>query len=49
MNERRGDPRGKNGQLIVHPEGALAFSPNYQKWRERADAIDYRLRQQEER
>ena len=36
VNEQRGDPRGQGGQLVPQPDGALALSPNYSKWRERA-------------
>jgi arylsulfatase A-like enzyme len=39
VNENRGDPRGQNGELVPQPDGALALSPNYQKWREAAEAL----------
>ncbi len=33
-NESRGDPRGKNGKLVVQPiENMLPHSPNYERWR----------------
>lgn len=36
INERRGDPRGKNGQLIPHDEvDAFSRSPNCDRWEER--------------
>ena len=35
INERRGDPRGQNGELVVQ-EKALILSPNYERWREAA-------------
>jgi arylsulfatase len=35
INEKRGDPRGKNGGLVVQKE-ALYLSPNYNVWKERA-------------
>ena len=38
LNERRGDPRGRGGQLVPQPDGALSLSPNYARWRERAQA-----------
>ena len=34
-NERRGDPRGQNGELVVQ-EKALILSPNYARWRDAA-------------
>jgi len=37
VNERRGDPRGKDGKLVPQPEGALGLSPNYYRWKEKAD------------
>jgi arylsulfatase A-like enzyme len=37
LNERRGDPRGRDGQLVPQPDGALSLSPNYARWKERAD------------
>ena len=37
VNEERGDPRGQGGRLVVQPDGALLRSPNYAKWKERAD------------
>jgi hypothetical protein len=36
INERRGDPRGKDGKLVPQPGGALTLSPNYEKWKHRA-------------
>ncbi len=36
VNEKRGDPRGQNGELVPQPDGALSLSPNYQKWKEAA-------------
>ena len=33
--ERRGDPRGKGGQLVPQPGGAIRLSPNDEKWEER--------------
>lgn len=39
INEERGDPRGRNGQLVPQPSGALELSPNYFKWKERAEAM----------
>lgn len=36
INERRGDPRGQNGELVVQPEGALTLSPKYEEWKQRA-------------
>ena len=39
INEDRGDPRGQNGELVAQPDGALALSPNYRKWKECADEI----------
>jgi arylsulfatase len=41
INERRGDPRGKNGDLVVVKE-ALGRSPNYEKWRAAGEKVDYR-------
>jgi arylsulfatase A-like enzyme len=35
INERRGDPRGRNGQLVVQ-ENALRLSPFYERWKEHA-------------
>ena len=40
IDENRGDPRGRDGELVVQPQGALALSPNYQRWRERALALE---------
>jgi arylsulfatase len=40
INEERGDPRGKGGQLVTQPGGALQLSPNYHKWRKRAELVD---------
>ncbi len=37
VNEQRGDPRGQNGQLVVQTNEALLQSPNYAKWKARAD------------
>ena len=39
INEKRGDPRGQDGKLVPQPDGALSLSPNYQKWKERGQAI----------
>lgn len=36
VNENRGDPRGKNGELVPQPEGALKLSPKYDEWKQRA-------------
>ena len=36
FNETRGDPRGRDGQLIPQPNGAFSLSPNYEKWRDAA-------------
>ena len=44
INENRGDPRGQNGQLVPQPEGAITLTPNYYKWKERADVEIERLR-----
>jgi len=38
INERRGDPRGQGGRLVPQPEGAIRLSPNYYRWKERAQA-----------
>lgn len=38
VNEERGDPRGKNGQLVPQKD-ALTLSPNYFKWKRRADEL----------
>ncbi len=38
INERRGDPRGCNGELVPQPDGALRLSPNYHRWKKRARA-----------
>ena len=40
VNEERGDPRGRNGKLVPQPDGALALSPNYEKWKQRAQALE---------
>jgi hypothetical protein len=40
INERRGDPRGSNGELVPQPAGALMLSPNYQRWKERAQELE---------
>ena len=37
VNEERGDPRGQGGKLVVQPDGAFLRSPNYAKWKARAD------------
>lgn len=42
INERRGDPRGKNGRLIPQPDGVMSLSPNYWKWKQRADELEHR-------
>jgi len=39
INERRGDPRGQAGKLVVQPQGAITLSPNYYRWKERAEAL----------
>ena len=39
VNEQRGDPRGAGGKLVPQPDGALRLSPNYQRWKEAADAL----------
>jgi arylsulfatase A-like enzyme len=39
INERRGDPRGRDGQLVPQPDGALRLTPNYHKWKRRAEEI----------
>ncbi len=39
INEKRGDPRGKNGKLVPQPDGALTFSPNYARWKQRGEQI----------
>ena len=39
VNEARGDPRGVNGELVPQPEGALTLSPNYEKWKKRAEEV----------
>jgi len=36
LNEERGDPRGQGGELIVQDD-ALKFSPNYNRWKARAE------------
>jgi hypothetical protein len=41
INERRGDPRGRNGDLVVQ-EQALSLSPNYARWRDAGAQVDYR-------
>ncbi|MBI5393924.1 MAG: arylsulfatase [Verrucomicrobia bacterium] len=41
INERRGDPRGKHGELVVQ-QRALALSPHYAQWRDAARAGDFR-------
>jgi arylsulfatase len=38
INERRGDPRGQNGELVPQPDGAISLSPYYRKWKEQAEA-----------
>ena len=42
INEERGDPRGQNGKLVPQPQGAIKLSPNYFKWKERAEALEKR-------
>ena len=37
INEERGDPRGKNGELVPQPDGAITLSPNYEKWKKKAE------------
>ena len=41
INEKRGDPRGKKGKLAVQ-KNAIALSPNYQRWHDRAKKTDIR-------
>ena len=36
INEQRGDPRGKGGDLVIQPDGALRLSPRYDEWKQRA-------------
>jgi len=36
INEKRGDPRGQGGELVPQPGGALALSPRYDEWKQRA-------------
>ena len=36
INENRGDPRGKDGELVPQPDGALTLSPRYDEWKQRA-------------
>tara|TARA_B100000809_G_scaffold16917_1_gene15100 strand:- start:470 stop:877 length:408 start_codon:yes stop_codon:yes gene_type:complete len=38
VNETRGDPRGQGGELVPQTDGALRLSPNYARWRDRAQA-----------
>ena len=40
INEERGDPRGQNGTLVAQPDGALALSPNYSRWKARAEDVE---------
>ena len=40
INEERGDPRGQNGALVAQPDGALALSPNYKRWKARAEEME---------
>ena len=40
VNEERGDPRGKGGQLVPQRGGALALSHNYRRWKERAEELE---------
>jgi arylsulfatase A-like enzyme len=40
VNEERGDPRGRDGALVPQPDGALTLSPNYWKWKQRADELE---------
>lgn len=42
INERRGDPRGQDGRLVVQ-ENALSLSPNYFVWKERAEEVTGQL------
>ena len=35
LNEKRGDPRGQNGKLVVQKD-ALRLSPKYDEWKQRA-------------
>jgi arylsulfatase len=37
INQERGDPRGQDGVLVPQPQGALGLSPNYAKWKARAE------------
>ena len=39
INEQRGDPRGKSGQLVPQPDGALRLSPHYDEWKRRSQEI----------
>ena len=39
VNEGRGDPRGEGGRLLPQAQGALSLSPNYGKWKARAEAL----------
>lgn len=44
INERRGDPRGLDGRLVVQPNGALRLSPFYHRWKKRAAELDHGAR-----
>ena len=44
INEERGDPRGQGGELVSQPDGALGLSPNYQKWKKRAEEAEHSWR-----
>ena len=39
VNEQRGDPRGQDGRLVVQPDGGISLSPNYDKWKRRAEEL----------
>jgi len=43
VDARRGDPRGQGGRLVAQ-ERALSLSPNYQRWKEAAAALDHGAR-----
>ncbi|NKB72344.1 MAG: arylsulfatase [Candidatus Latescibacteria bacterium] len=40
VNEERGDPRGQDGELVPQDDGAIALSPNYYQWRDRARELE---------
>ena len=39
VNERRGDPRGCNGKLVSQGRDAIVLSPNYDRWKARAEEM----------